>query len=192
MSSANEDRNAEICARYEAGDSAEVLALDFGLSLAMVRVILRTGGVRRTDKNRVFKSDEEKVLSPTHLKIGNKLAYFRAFEFGVDRRTTADKLGWSMQRVAAVEKGSHNLTLFDLQDLAAFMKISIEELIRDSKQERQGVLEHGSSAGVDQGLSSPASTGLHSDNGGEEEGPTDSQSLINHHDHPRSEERATQ
>jgi hypothetical protein len=130
-----EERNTGICAQYLGGDTAEGIALDFGLSVAAVRVIIREGKSLRGAAPRVRKTIEERVVTSTHARIGARLSHHRAFTRGIDRRMAADELHWSMQRVASVEQGTHNLTLLDLQDLARFINVSIEELLNDKEIE---------------------------------------------------------
>jgi transcriptional regulator with XRE-family HTH domain len=125
-----EERNRRICERYlEEGETAQDIAIDVGLSVMAVRVILKKGNALRGKTPRVKKPKEEKVLSPLHSKIGGMLSHHRFFTRGIDRKKAAEELNWSMQRVATVEAGSYNLTLTDLQDLSRFLGRPIEEIV---------------------------------------------------------------
>lgn len=125
-----EERNQRICDRYlEEGETAQEIAIDVGLSVMAIRVILKNGNALRGKTPRVKKPKEDKVLSPLHAKIGGMLSHHRFFTRGIDRKMAAEELNWSMQRVATVEAGSYNLTLTDLQDLSRFLGIPIEEIV---------------------------------------------------------------
>lgn len=125
-----EERNERICNRYlEEGETAQEIAIDVGLSVMAIRVILKNGNALRGKTPRVKKLKEDKVLSPLHAKIGGMLSHHRFFTRGIDRRMAADELNWSMQRVATVEAGGYNLTLTDLQDLSRFLGRPIEEIV---------------------------------------------------------------
>lgn len=148
MGSPLTERNTQICDRYlKGGETAESLAMDNGLSVASVRVILRDGGALKGKAPRVFRTETERVLSPLHAKLGGMLSHYRAFTRGIDRRMAADELNWSMQRVASVEKGVYNLTLVDLQDLARFLDKPIEELFSG-----QSKAKHAPSNGANPGV----------------------------------------
>jgi hypothetical protein len=125
-----EDRNERICDRYlEEGETAQAIAIDVGLSVMAIRVILKNGNALRGKGPRTKKPKEDKVLSPLHSKIGGMLSHHRFFTRGIDRRMAADELNWSMQRVATVEAGGYNLTLTDLQDLSRFLGKPLEEIV---------------------------------------------------------------
>lgn len=70
-------------------------------------------------------------MSGAHERIGARLYDFY-FDKGLLRQQAADKLGTTAATLRNMEKGWHNLTLFDLQDIAAFMEITIEELVNVS------------------------------------------------------------
>ena len=155
MGSALEERNSRICDRYlKDGETAESLAIDSGLSVASVRVLLRDGGALKAGRPKVFRTDAEKVLSSVHARLGGILSHHRAFTRGIDRRMAADELNWSMQRVASVEKGVYNLTLIDLIDLARFLDKPIEEIFSGQSKAKHaagdgpnlGVVPHPSSS----------------------------------------------
>lgn len=137
-----EARNEAVCARYLAGETAEMIAIDIGLSVMSVRVIIKAGAALRGDTPRVFRTESEKVLSPMHVRVGALLAHHRAFVRGLDRRSVSKELNWSVQRIASVEKGIYNLTLTDLQDLARFLEKPIEEILNG-----QSKTEHAPSNG---------------------------------------------
>lgn len=137
-----EARNQSICTRYVDGETADSIALDCGLGVMAVRMILKAGNALRGTTKRVKRSAEDKVITTSHLRIGTTLSHYRAFTRGIDRRMAAQELQWSVQRVASVEQGTYNLSLLDLQDLARFMNTTIGELVNDKTPQRQGVLEH--------------------------------------------------
>ena len=130
METAIEKRNKGICERYlKGGETAEALAIDSGLSVMSVRVILKNGDALKKGRPKVLRTEAERVISPLHARLGGMLSHHRAFTKGIDRRMAADELGWSMQRLATAEKGLYNLTLTDVQDIARFLGQPIEEVL---------------------------------------------------------------
>ena len=101
-----EERNAAVCARYLAGETAEMVAIDIGLSVMSVRLIIKAGAALRGKQPRIVRTAAERVLSPLHVKIGALLAHHRSFVRGLDRVGTSKELHWSVQRIAGVEKGT--------------------------------------------------------------------------------------
>lgn len=71
----------------------------------------------------------DKVISALHLQLGNSLAYHRAFTLKISRPDMGDLLQWSYVKLAAVEHGTYNLTLLDLNDLARLYKISTSAML---------------------------------------------------------------
>lgn len=128
MATSLSKRNSEICERYlKENISAERLAADVGLSTIRVQQILKAGNVSRKDRGVVEKPD--KVISALHLQLGNSLAYHRAFTLKISRPDMGDLLQWSYVKLAAVEHGTYNLTLLDLNDLARLYKISTSAML---------------------------------------------------------------
>ena len=66
-------------------------------------------------------------MSRGHERLGRKLNEFYT-DNGFERRSAANRLGWSSQTLREVEKGTHDLTLFELQDMAAFLRMTIGAL----------------------------------------------------------------
>lgn len=124
-------RDSSICERYTNENiSVPRLAADVGLSEIRVRQILRDCGVAKKDK--VIDPDEEvdKTYSSRHVALGKFLIHKRTFDLGVDRGYFAKSvLSWSASKLASVEKGTYNITLVDMVDLAAALSITLEALL---------------------------------------------------------------
>lgn len=100
---------------------------EYGLSERRIFQILSKYGVT-VSRKRKEKGAPPRPLSGLHQSIGRRL-YDYYFEAEMERPTVAEKLGVSVQVVRRMELGAHNLDLFELQDIAAFMKISVGELL---------------------------------------------------------------
>lgn len=125
-----EERDARIQSRFlEQGHTAQRIAIDEGLSLVRVEQILKP--VR--GKPRAIAAEGEQSLSPRHVRIGRKLSKHRQLVLGVDRPFLADKLKWSSVKVSYVEKGTHNLTLVDLEQIAKILQIKLWELLESTE-----------------------------------------------------------
>lgn len=70
---------------------------------------------------------ERQPVSAVHQRIGLRLYNFY-FSKSFDRTTAANKLGWSALRLRSVEQGFVDLTLFELQDIAGFLRTTVGEL----------------------------------------------------------------
>lgn len=125
-----EERDEAICRAYtEDKVPAERLAIQYGLGVSSVWKILKKRGAKRPEGPPVKRSPVEKILGDSHLKIGYKLTHYRSFELVADRTALANKLGWSVKKIAAVEQGKFNLSLIDLQDLATLFKVPLTRLL---------------------------------------------------------------
>lgn len=126
-----EDRDARICRQYvEEKVSAELLAMREGLGLSMIRKILQKGGATGQPGARKRSKDEgPKVLGPMHTVLGARLSHYRTFYLNSDRSDLAADLGWSLQKLAYVEKGSFNLTLTDMQDLCKLLQVDLIQFL---------------------------------------------------------------
>lgn len=74
--------------------------------------------------------DTKKPLSKVHLDIGRQL-YEYYFNLSFDRTSAANRLGWKANRLRNVELGLADLTLFEIQDIAAFMRIPVGKLLHE-------------------------------------------------------------
>jgi len=116
-------RNQNIIECYLAGQTATELARAFGLSEPRIRQIV--AGLKKGKQGR-----ENRPVSDAHKRLGRKV-YDHRFDRELSRRHVAEKLGWSLSKLANVEEGMVDPTLLDIQDLAAFMNINIGELLNN-------------------------------------------------------------
>ena len=142
-----QERDEAICRAYLSPEnkSAERLAIEYGLGVSSVWKILKKGEVKKPPGPRVRKLPEEKQMGLSHIKIGLRLSYYRSFTLAADRPKLAEKLGWSLQKVAHVEQGQFNLSLVDLQDLATLFKMELWEFFQNDKSV-PGILENDASS----------------------------------------------
>ncbi len=129
MPSTTENRDEVLCRRYVSEKISTVqLGLDFGLSEIRVRQILKSRNVSVKDRTPGL-AEGDRVVSPLHLKLGKKLLTYRSLELGVDRPFLGEKMGWSIQKLASVEKGTFNMTILDLNDLAKLFETTPARLL---------------------------------------------------------------
>lgn len=100
---------------------------EYGLKARRIYQILRENGVEGLKR----KPKDKPVLSEVHRRIGSRL-YETYFDRGLLRQQAAEKLGMSSTMLRNVELGKHNLDLFELQDIAAFMKTTVGDLVDGS------------------------------------------------------------
>ncbi len=127
-------RDAAICQRYLTENiSIPRLAADVGLSEVRVKQILANAGISKRDKSFDLEEEVDKTYSNRHVALGKFLIHTRTFSLGVDRSYFAKtKLGWSVPKLASIEKGTYNITLIDMVDLAAALNTTLEALLAAS------------------------------------------------------------
>jgi len=127
-----DERDQQIVQSYLDGLSAPAVARSFQISEALVRKILAAKGVKASDRQSTAPKDStmSKTFSRTHEKLGERLAFCRSMEIKQSRHEAALKIGWTVHKLAAIEKGVFNVTLIDLQDISTYTKKSIADLIQ--------------------------------------------------------------
>lgn len=121
-------RDEMIIREYLEGRDMHALEREHGIQQRRIYQILRASGV--TEK-RVRKTDSEKSpLSKVHKKIGNRV-YEYYFSNDMSRRQAANQIGVSMNTLRNIELGRHRLDLFDLQDIASFLKTTVGDLLNE-------------------------------------------------------------
>lgn len=124
----NTERDQQIALRYSEGRPASRLATDFKLSIPHIRRIIAEQGAVKGARAKL--TDDEKVIDPRYLKMGNRIY---AYRFGKlqDVHQVADILGWSVKKLRSIEQGRTAITMLDLFDLAKYMNITLSELTKD-------------------------------------------------------------
>lgn len=117
-----------IIDEYVDGRDMVAICREHGVGDRRVFQILKQAGVR---KRSLPPAQLKPPLSEVHRSIGARV-YDHYFEKGWSRREAADKLGMTTPALRNIELGRGNLTLFDLQDLAGFLKISVGELLGET------------------------------------------------------------
>lgn len=104
------------------------IAREHGIQERRIYQILKTRGV---GAGRLRKIDPQKPpLSKVHASIG-KMVYEFYFEKGKTRREAANDLGVSVITLLNIERGRHHLDLFDLQDVAMYLKTTVGRLLNE-------------------------------------------------------------
>lgn len=124
------ERDQQIASLYTSGHSAPSLARDFSLSVASIRAIVAAAGAKRETNGENAKKKLRRSVSRVHERLGEKLAAYRYLELDQTRSEAAERLGWTVHKVAAIEGGHYDATLSDLMDLVGYMRRPIEELIK--------------------------------------------------------------
>lgn len=122
-------RNEMMVQEYLEGRPILEIQREHGLQQRRVFQILREQGVE--SRKRAVRDPMSPPLSGVHRKVGLKL-YDCYFERGWTRRHTANKMGMSIPTVRNIERGTHKIDLFDLQDIAALLKTTIGDLLDES------------------------------------------------------------
>lgn len=134
MASSDNPRDVELARRYlNESISVERLALEVGLSTIRVKQILKAQGVTKEQRSPLAKIAEDRSLSPRHVRIGKQVAHYRSFNLSVDRTFFAQEIGWSTTKLSSVEKGTFNLTLIDLDDIARTLGKPLHVLLEASE-----------------------------------------------------------
>lgn len=120
------ERNDLMVAEWAAGASPAALCRENGIGQRQFYLILK----KYPDAVRQKKStvEEKQPLSRIHSRIGRELYDFY-WGKNMDRQRAANRLGWGSLRLRSVEKGEHDLTLFELQDIASFMGMTVGALL---------------------------------------------------------------
>lgn len=100
----------------------------FGLSMPMVRKVVGEAGVKAADRVKEPK-EPRKPLGQAQRRVGERLTAYRTMEAKHSRREAADRIGWSVAKVASIEQGLHDCTITDLMDLAGYMKCDLQEVL---------------------------------------------------------------
>lgn len=122
-----EERDAQIAALYLSGVSAPDLARKFALSESSIRLIVKEKGVKAGPRTKTERGTR-RALSNVHERLGEQLVLCRSIEMKHTRKEAAERLGWTVHKVAAIEAGTYDVTLTDLVDLASYTKKTMTEL----------------------------------------------------------------
>lgn len=122
------DRDDLLVEDYESGRPVPEISRIHGVSVRRIYQILNQRGISRGRNTRYV----EKPLSRCHESIGRRIYDHYFITLDLTRKDAAKQLGWTIAKLKAVEKGYRNLDLFDLQDIAAWMKIHEGDLFDGS------------------------------------------------------------
>lgn len=114
---------------YVDGAELNQICREHGVGERRVFQILQQAGIKKRRTNR---TDMKLPFSALHERIGQEL-YDYYFDRDYTRRQAANELGMSVQALRNIEIGRSQLQLVELQDIAAFMKISVGELLGETK-----------------------------------------------------------
>lgn len=120
----NNERDEYICQEYKDGVAVGEISRSYGISERRVTQILRENGVAMRPRNQKAK----RPLSATHARIGLHL-YNHRFDRGIELHSAANDLGWSAIKLRKVEKGTREVELLDLLDIAAYTGVKVGELL---------------------------------------------------------------
>lgn len=118
------DRDSFLCQDYGDGREIHELARSYGISERRVSQILKANEITRRPRA----STDKKPLSAEHARIGLHLHKHR-FERNLDPHTAANELGWSVIKLRKVEKGTTEVELLDLLDIAAYTEVDVGKLL---------------------------------------------------------------
>lgn len=121
-------RDRDICQEYLEGKEIQELARTYGVGDRRISQILTAAEIKR----RSPRGRERKPLSRVHVRVGLKLYQHRE-----DRQLQCTEVGNDLEmsaiRVRKIEKGLAPVELLDLQNLAAYLGVSIQELLEEQE-----------------------------------------------------------
>ena len=118
---------------FVAGSTVEQLVGEYGVGDRRVRQILKAKGLRASDRKRTYLfENHNSPRSQLHLRIGEKVYHAYFIERDLSRTEAAEELGVSAKALRSIEIGRYNLTLIDLQILAAFLSTTVGELLDEN------------------------------------------------------------
>jgi hypothetical protein len=128
------DRNKSLLEHYLAGKDTPSFCRENQMGERRFYQILNdqlaaAGLERRPRVSRTLKQP----LSKTHERMGRRLYEYYTTVKGIDRLQASNALGWNPQVLRLVEQGMYDLTLFEVQDMEKFMKVTLQELVYGSK-----------------------------------------------------------
>jgi transposase len=123
-----EERDQQIADLYLSGITASALSRSFALSIASIRLIVKSKGVKAGSRIKTEKG-AKRALSRPHERLGEQLVLHRSIELKHTRTEAAERLGWTVHKVAAVEDGRYDITLNDLVDLTTYTSKKLQELV---------------------------------------------------------------
>lgn len=120
----NTERDTYIGQDYSSGIEINELARSYGVCEKRIAQILQIQGISRRPRSEVKKS----VVSGSHVRLGLHLYNYR-FENHIELHDASRDLGWSPIKLRKVEKGMTSVDLLDLQDIAAYTKCKVGQLV---------------------------------------------------------------
>jgi len=118
------DRDQYICDDYTTGKEVHELSRAYGISERRVGQILQANGITRRPRSLIAKAS----LSQVHTRVGLHLYTFR-FNKGIGPHDAANDLGWTVIKLRKIEKGTTEVELLDLLDIAAYTETRLMEII---------------------------------------------------------------
>lgn len=128
-----EQRNKEIVEFTKKGYSAAYIAIKFGITKDMVKKIQRILDIKpEVEVIKQNDDDKKKVLSEYHKALGLKMSIFM-LESEIRAQEMAALLGMSFKRLSSITKGQVDPTLSEIIKILDLLKVTLEELIGDAK-----------------------------------------------------------
>lgn len=128
-----EQRNKEIVEFTKKGYSAAYIAIKFGITKDMVKKIQRILDIKpEVETLKQTDDDKKKVLSEYHKALGLKMSIFM-LESEIRAQEMAALLGMSFKRLSSITKGQVDPTLSEIIKILDLLKVTLEELIGDAK-----------------------------------------------------------
>lgn len=129
------ERNNCILMDHNSGKDPGQLAREHGLSRRRIQQILNELGVRKESLKNRQKADKSSIdvmpVSKLHAKIGLIVYQFR-YDRNLSAVQAAEEIGWSMRKLRSVEQGLKDITLLDIQDIAAYLKMDPADFWRSN------------------------------------------------------------
>jgi DNA-binding transcriptional regulator YiaG len=124
-------RAAEICAAWISGQSVKEITARFGCAAQTVKKARRAAGLKETDrkvKPQRKQLWQRKAHSGLHAQLGHDVATYRQ-RVKLSLAAFAAEIGVTMVRLVEIEAGVHDVTVVEVQRLAAVMRRPAHELL---------------------------------------------------------------
>lgn len=116
-----QERSKNIVSDYQDGASVAELERIYGVTARWIYMILKA-------ENVTVKRRAKRAVSPLHKQIGARLRD-SAFDAGQTNVQVSNALEWTFQKTSSVMQGTYNLSILDLQNLAAYLRVDYNELM---------------------------------------------------------------
>lgn len=124
-----DERDRKIAEDYKTATVPEI-AKKYGLTIPHIHKILKDLGVEKVGKKKQKRTVDERVISPTHRKLGSRFYFHRVGRLH-DLDVTSERMNLSGKKIRTIELGVTDVTLSELMTMAEYMGVKLTDLLKD-------------------------------------------------------------